>query len=72
VINLPVEQTLEGGYTASNYDHATNLLDKLHQLAGFQGTQNNFDARVKLLVEKYKAHTALMGRWKRKGWVYVF
>jgi hypothetical protein len=47
-------------------------LDKLHQLAGFQGTQNNFDARVKLLVEKYKAHTALMGRWKRKGWVYVF
>jgi len=64
-----VEQTLASGYTASNYDHATNLLEKLQQLADFQGTQNNFDAKVKLLVEKYKARTALMGRWKRKGWV---
>jgi len=32
VINLPVEQTLEGGYTTSNYDHATNFLDKLQQM----------------------------------------
>jgi hypothetical protein len=64
-----VEQTLAIGYTASNYDHATNLLEKLQQLADFQGMQNNFDARVKLLAEKYKARTALMGRWKRKGWV---
>jgi hypothetical protein len=63
-----VEKALESGYTASNYEHATNLLDKLQQLADFQGTQNNFDAGVKLLVEKYKARTALMGRWKRKGW----
>ncbi|MEW6239597.1 MAG: hypothetical protein AB1564_02170 [Chloroflexota bacterium] len=64
-----VEQTLANGYTASNYDHATSLLDKLQQLADFQGKQNNFDAGVKLLVAKYKARTALMGRWKRKGWV---
>ncbi len=64
-----VEQTLASGYTASNYDHATSLLDQIPQLADFQGTQNNFDARVKLLAEKYKARTALIGRWKRKGWV---
>lgn len=64
-----VEQTLASGYTANNYDHATNLLDNLQQLADFQGTQPNFAARVNLLVEKYKARTALMGRWKRKGWV---
>ena len=64
-----VEQTLASGYTASNYDRATNLLDKLQQLADFQGTQNNFDVRVKLLVEKYKTRTTLIGRWKGKGWV---
>jgi len=64
-----VEKTLESGYTASNYDHATNLLDKLQQLADFQETQANFNARLGELMEKYKARTALMGRWKRKGWV---
>jgi hypothetical protein len=64
-----VEKTLESGYTASNYDHATNLLARLQQLADFQGTQANFDTRLGKLMEKYKARTALMGRWKRKGWV---
>jgi flagellar biosynthesis chaperone FliJ len=63
-----VENTLESGYTASNYDHATDLLNKLQQLADFQGTQANFDTRLGKLMEKYKARTALMGRWKRKGW----
>ena len=63
------EQTLANGYTASNYDLATNLLDKLQQLADFQGTQTNFTVRLGKLVEKYKARTALIGRWKRKGWV---
>ena len=64
-----VEQTLASGYTASNYDRATNLLDKLQQLADFQGTQTNFTVRLGKLVEKYKARTALIGRWKRKGWI---
>lgn len=63
-----VENTLESGYTASNYDHATNLLARLQQLADFQGTQANFDTRLGKLIEKYKTRTALMGRWKRKGW----
>ncbi len=68
-IRLPSKPAVTKTYTASNYDHATSLLDQIQQLADFQGTQNNFDARVKLLAEKYKARTALIGRWKRKGWV---
>jgi hypothetical protein len=64
-----VENTLKGGYTASNYDYATTLLDKLQQLAEFQGTQSNFDVRLRALVEEYKGCSALIGRWKKKGWV---
>ncbi len=37
-----VENTLKSGYTASNYDYATTLLDKLQQLAEFQGTAEQF------------------------------
>ena len=64
-----VENTLESGYTASNYDYATTLLDKLQQLAEFQGTQTSFNVRLQALVEKYKGRSALIGRWKKKGWV---
>lgn len=65
-----VEKTLENGYTARSYDDATALLDKLHQLAEFQqGTQSNFNVRLNSLAEKYKARSALIGRWKKKGWV---
>ena len=39
---------LPGCYITSNYDHATSLLDKLQQLAGFQGTQTTFDTRLKM------------------------
>lgn len=64
-----VENTLKSGYSASNYDYATTLLDKLQQLAEFQGTQSNFDVRLRALVEEYKGRSALIGRWKKKGWV---
>jgi hypothetical protein len=64
-----VETTLKSGYTASNYDYATTLLDKLQQLAEFQGTESNFDVRLRAFVEEYKGRSALIGRWKKKGWV---
>jgi len=64
-----VENTLKSDYTASNYDYATTLLDKLQQLAEFQGTQSNFDIRLRALVDEYKGRSALIGRWKKKGWV---
>lgn len=64
-----VENTLKSGYTASNYDYATTLLDKLQQLAEFQGTQSNFEVRLRALVGEYKGRSALIGRWKQKGWV---
>jgi hypothetical protein len=64
-----VEDLILSGYAASNYDEATALLIKLHQLAEFQGTQANFDTRLGALVEKYKSRSALMARWKKRGWV---
>ena len=64
-----IETTLKSGYTASNYDYATTLLDKLQQLAEFQGTESNFDVRLRAFVEEYKGRSALIGRWKKKGWV---
>jgi hypothetical protein len=64
-----VEDLIQSGYAASNYDEATILLVKLHQLAEFQGTQIRFDVRLQELVEKYKSRSALMGRWRKKGWI---
>jgi uncharacterized membrane-anchored protein YjiN (DUF445 family) len=64
-----VENLIQSGYAASNYDEATALLVKLQQLAEFQGTQSNFEVRLRALVEDYKGRSALIGRWKKKGWV---
>ena len=66
---LDAEKTLASGYTAHNYDYATTLLDKLRQLAQFQGTQPGFNIRLRALAEKYKGRGALIDRWKKRGWV---
>ena len=64
-----VEHLIQSGYTAQNYDSATVLLSKLHQLAEFQEKQAGFDTKLGTLVKKYKSRSALMRRWKRIGWV---
>jgi len=64
-----VENLIQRGYAASNYDEATALLVRLQQLAEFQGTVSNFEVRLRALVEEYKGRGALIGRWKKKGWV---
>ena len=66
---LEAEKTLAGGSIARNYDYATSLLDKLRQLAQFQGTQPSFNMRLRALAEKYKGRGALIERWKQKGWM---
>ena len=64
-----LENLIQGGYSASNYDESTSLLSKLEQLAEFQGTTNSFETQVRSLAEKYKGRGALISRWKKKGWV---
>lgn len=64
-----VESTLVSGYSTKNYDYATALLDQLHQLAEFQGTPAKFDVRVDAFAEQYSSRSALLRRWKKKGWV---
>jgi hypothetical protein len=64
-----LENLIQGGYAASNYDEATSLLVKLELLAEFQGTTNSYETQVRSLAEKYKGRGALIARWKKKGWV---
>jgi len=64
-----VDRLIQSGYTAQNYDSATALLSKLHQLAEFQEKQASFDARLGALVKKYISRSSLMGRWKKMGWL---
>lgn len=63
-----IENLVQIGSAARNYDTATTLLSKLQQLSEFQGTQANFMTRVRELGERYKKRTALIERLKRKGW----
>ncbi len=64
-----IENLVQLGSAARNYDTATTLLSKLQQLSEFQGTQANFMTRVRELGERYKKRTALIERLKRKGWM---
>ena len=65
-----VDQLLsEGRKIASVYDNATVQLKKLAQLAEFIQTRPAFQARIQALAEKYVRRSALIGRWKREGWV---
>jgi hypothetical protein len=65
-----VEELLANGQRiASVYDEVTQHLEKLEQLADFQGTRDIFIARVRDLAVRYAARPALMGRWRKHGWV---
>jgi len=65
-----VETLLDTGRKiASVYDEATELLDKLKQLADFQDTQDSFQARLHRLAQKYASRPSLIDRWKKHGWV---
>lgn len=65
-----VETLLDTGRKiASVYDEATALLEKLKQLAEFQGTPDSFRARLHQLAPKYSTRPSLIDRWKKRGWV---
>ena len=58
-----------GRKIASVYDHATTQLKKLAQLAEFKQNCPAFQYRIQALAEKYARRSALIGRWRREGWV---
>jgi hypothetical protein len=64
-----VERIIESGKSASVYDQATKLLDKLKQLSDFQDTRDHFRTRLHRLAEKYAGRHSLIRRWREKGWV---
>jgi hypothetical protein len=65
-----VEELLAtGGTIASVYDQATGYLEKLEQLAEFQGTRDVFRGRLHQLAQQYARRPSLIGRWKRRNWI---
>jgi hypothetical protein len=65
-----VDHLIENGRKiASVYDKATEKLKKLAQLAEFKQTYPAFQSRIQALAEKYASRNALIGRWRREGWV---
>jgi hypothetical protein len=65
-----VEKLLDTGRKiASIYDQATGILGKLEQLAQYQDTRDVFRSRLKQLAQKYASRSALIDRWKKRGWV---
>jgi hypothetical protein len=65
-----VETLLDSGRkSASVYDEATTLLEKLKQLAEFQNTPDSFEARLHQLAQKYASRPSLIDRWRGRGWV---
>jgi len=56
-------------FTASGYDKATALLEKLEKLAEFQARETLFTERVLALSEKYKTRRAILERWRDRGWL---
>ena len=64
-----IENLLQTGTTARNYEDATALLSRLQELSEFQGPQAGFMVRVRELGERYRRRPALIERWKKKGWI---
>jgi hypothetical protein len=63
------ELIANGRKIASVYDKTTAKLKKLAQLAEFKQTYPAFQSRIQALAEKYASRNALIGRWRREGWV---
>jgi hypothetical protein len=65
-----VETLLDTGRkTAAVYDQATALLVKLEQLSQFQDTPAAFAVRLRQLAQQYASRPALIGRWRKHGWI---
>ncbi len=66
---LEVERVLAGGTKAKLYDEATEILEKLHELAEYKGEGFRFKAQVQRFAKQYDRRLALIKRWARRGWV---
>jgi len=66
---LDVERVLTGGAKASVYDEATEILEKLYELAKYKEEGFRFKTQVQRFAKQYDRRLALITRWERKGWV---
>ena len=66
---LSMERILRGGAKAKLYDEATEVLEKLHELAEFKGEGFRFKRQIQRFAKQYDRRLALIGRWKKKNWI---
>jgi len=66
---LSVERILTGGAKAKLYGEATDVLDKLHELAEFKGEGFHFKRQIKTLAKLYDRRSALIKRWEKMNWI---
>jgi len=66
---LEVERLLAGGTKTKLYEEATEVLEKLYELAKFNVDEPHFKMQVQRFAEQYSRRPALIERWARRGWV---
>ncbi|MBC8335795.1 MAG: hypothetical protein ISR59_06250 [Anaerolineales bacterium] len=66
---LDVERILTGGAKAKVYDEATEVLEKLHELAEYKGEGFRFKTQLRAFAKLYDRRLALIERWKKKNWI---
>ncbi len=66
---LSVERILAGGAKAKLYDEATEVLEKLHELAEFKGEGFRFKTQIVAFAKQYDRRLSLIERWEKRGWI---
>jgi len=66
---LDVERILTGGAKMKVYDEATEVLEKLHELAEFKGEGFRFKRQIQTFAKLYERRGALIGRWEKRNWL---
>jgi len=66
---LSVERILTGGAKAKVYDEATEVLDKLYELAEYKGKGFRFKTQTRAFAKQYERRLSLIERWEKRGWV---
>ncbi len=66
---LDVERILTGGAKMKVYDEATEVLEKLHEVAEYKGEGFRFKTQIRAFAKQYDRRLALIERWEKKNWI---
>ena len=66
---LSVERILTGGAKAKVYDEATDVQERLHELAEYKGEGFRFKTQIVVFAKQYDRRLSLIERWEKRGWI---